>query len=254
MRVLLVSALLAILVAPSVAHAGRRPWIFAEDTATVPDGDVEIESWVGFIDRGDETPGEWHWWIGPYWSPIEQLEFAALTAMRQPYEGPSEKSFELWIEQLSLRWRVIERSFGALFLKVEGRIAFAGNTPFQVQPSIAWAKHVGRFGFAASFGYAAGFEGGGDNVRYDWLVYRAAVSFDIIRGEVTSPFQLGLELYSQEELTGKNDLTSDKRSSTLLGPTLAFAKGRLWLTVGTLAGLGSAGPTIVVRGIIGLSL
>ena len=236
------------------AQAGRRPWIFAEDTATVPDGDVEIESWVGFVDRGDEKPGEWHWWIGPYWSPIEQLEFAALTAMRQPYENPSNNNFQLWVEQLSLRWRVVERKFGALFLRVEGRIAFENNVPFQVQPSIAWAKHVGRFGFAASFGYAAGFEGGGDNVRYDWLVYRAAASFDIIRGEVVSPFQIGVELYSQEELSGKNDLTGDKRSSTLLGPTLAVAKGRLWLTVGTLAGLSAGGPTLVVRGIIGLSL
>jgi hypothetical protein len=232
------------------AEAGRRPWIFAEDTATVPDGDVEIESWIGFIDRVT-PPGSWHWWIGPYWAPADGLEIAALTVIAQPYEGANGVA-QLWFEHLSLRWRVVERRFGALFLKVEGRIAFSEDVPFQVQPSVAWAKHAGRFGFAASFGYAAGFEG--PKQDYHWLVYRAAASFDVVKGELAPPFQIGAELYAQQVLAGINDLTADGRSSVMLGPTLAVARGRLWLTVGALAGLTEGGPKVMVRGIIGLSL
>jgi hypothetical protein len=236
------------------ALAGRRPWIFAEDTTTVPDGDVEIESWIGFIDRVT-PPGSWHWWVGPYWAPVEGLEIAALTVLSQPYDSPGDSyGAQLWFEHLSLRWRAIERNFGSLFVKLEGRIAFSEKIPFQLQPSIAWAKHVGRFGFAASFGYAAGFEGTPPNDNYHWLVYRAAVSFDVVKGEVAPPFQIGVELYSQEALAGINDLTATTQSSALLGPTLAVARGRLWLTLGALAGLTEAGPRVLVRGIIGLAL
>jgi hypothetical protein len=244
--------LLMLLAAP--AGAGRRPWIFAEDTAMVPDGDVEIESWIGFIDRWPDVPQEtsvWHWWLGPVWSPYDGIEIAAYTVLAQPYPD-NNAGASLWFEQLSLRWRVIERRFGALFLKLEGRIAFHDGMPFQVQPSVAWAKHVGRFGFAASFGYAAGFEG--DEPDYHWLVYRAAASFDIIRGETAPPFQIGAEFYMQEPIVGFNDLTNSQRNSVLLGPTLAVARGRLWLTLGALAGLTDAGPRVMVRGILGLSL
>jgi hypothetical protein len=250
MRVFILVTLLA-----SAADAGRRPWLFAEDTTMVPDGDVEIESWVDFIDR-KQDPGAWRWWIGAYWSPIESLEVAALTAIQQPYEPlpPEQVVASLWIEHLSLRWRVIERRFGSLFLKLEGRIAFNEATPFQVQPSIAWAKHVGRFGFAASFGYAAGFEGPDTDPTYHWLTYRAAASVDVVRGEMVAPFQLGVEMYAQQTLAGPNDLSGNRGSTVSLGPTLAVARGRLWLTLGTLAGLTPSGPTIIVRGLIGLAL
>ena len=44
-------ALALLLLLTASAEARRRPWIFAEDTTVVPDGDVELESWIGFIDR-----------------------------------------------------------------------------------------------------------------------------------------------------------------------------------------------------------
>jgi hypothetical protein len=245
-------ALLMLLILNGTAQAGRRPWLFAEDTAMVPDGDVEIETWIDYLERESPTPGAWRWWIGAYWSPWESLEFAALTAIQQPSDGNAQA--ELWVEHLSLRWRVIERSFGALFVKLEGRIAFADDTPFQIQPSIAWAKHAGRFGFAASFGYAAGFEGPAKNETYHWLTYRAAVSFDIVRGEVAAPVQLGVELYAQQVLAGNSDLSGNDHSTVALGPTVAVARGRLWLTLGALAGLTEGGPAVMVRGLIGLAL
>ncbi len=255
-RITLLAVVLGQLALAAPAQAGRRPWTYAEDNTMVPDGDVEIETWVGFIERKEGTPGAWHWWLGVYWSPIESLEVAALTAITQAYEAPDgqPRGAELWVEQLSIRWRIIERKFGALFLKLEGRIAFADNVPFQLQPSLAWAKHAGRFGFAASFGYAGGFEGGGATKSYHWLVYRAAISLDIVKGDVAPPFQLGVELYSQEQLAGQNDLTNNTRSSVMVGPTIAAAKGRLWLNVGALAGVTGGGPTVLIRGIIGLSL
>jgi hypothetical protein len=250
MRTIMALALLATLA--STARAGRRPWIYAEDTSMVPDGDVEIESWVGYLLSNPNNPDAWHWWIGPYWSPVDGLEVAALTVITQPYDDSKTSSAELRFEHLSLRWRVIERKFGSLFLKLEGRLSFADDMPYQLQPSIAWAKHIWRFGFAASMGYAAGFQD--KKAVYQWLTYRAAISFDVVRGEVAPPFQLGLEMYSQEQLVGLNDLTGKKSSSVVLGPTLAVAKGRLWLTLGALAGLTHDGPRVFVRGIIGLSL
>jgi hypothetical protein len=249
MRTMMALALVASLA--STARAGRRPWIYTEDTSMVPDGDVEIESWIGFLDARN-GPDAWHWWIGPYWSPVEGLEVAALTVITQPYDSPDGKGAELRFEHLSLRWRVVERKFGSLFLKLEGRLSFADDMPYQLQPSIAWAKHVWRFGFAASFGYAAGFED--KHAVYHWLTYRAAISFDVVKGVVAPPFQLGLELYCQEHLYGINDLTGTRTSSAVLGPTLAVAKGRLWFTLGALAGLTHDGPRVFVRGIIGLSL
>jgi hypothetical protein len=227
----------------------------------VPDGDVEIETWVDFLERKTE-PGAWRWWIGAYFAPLEQIEIAAMTAIQQPYDLPPppagspavSQAAQLWVEQLSIRWRVIQRSFGALFLRLEGRIAFSDSTPFQVAPSIAWAKHAGRFGFAASFGYAAGFEGEKPNDSYHWLIYRAAASFDIVKGDIAPVFQVGAELYSQEVLAGQNDLTANGRSTVALGPTLSVARGRFWLTLGALAGVTEGGPKVLVRGMLGLAL
>jgi hypothetical protein len=272
MRPILAGALCCLLGLATPARAERRPFLFAHDVGTVPGGDVEVETWLDYLDSHDPTTGAsngvYRWWIGPRWSPVEGLEVTALTVIAQDVVAPSksESSAYLWAEQLEVRWRFFQRDWlGALYAQLDGRIAISNDLPHQVAPSLGWTRHAGRFGFSAQLGYAAGFLGPSDDAdhkdeeRYHWLVWRAGVSCELVRGEIAPLLVLGVEGFGEVVFAGKNDLTDgDQRglasSTANLGPTLSIARGRLWLTLGALAGLTDASPRVIVRGVIGLAL
>ena len=80
--------LAAVMLLPALSSAARRPSVVTYDTATLAEGDVELEFWVDFLSNR-RVPSEWRWWVGPRWAPFEGFEVSALLAMTQPFEDPA---------------------------------------------------------------------------------------------------------------------------------------------------------------------
>jgi hypothetical protein len=240
-------------VAPGRARAGRRPFLVAQDATLVPDGDVELELWLDYLDLGATAPDKWRFWIGPRWAPIEGLELAGLTVLQQvEVEGQPSGGGTLWAEILEARWRALpigER--GALILQLDYRIAIQQLVLHEVAPMIGVAGRYGRFEATAQVGHAYGFRE--DLPSSQALPYRGGVAVDLIHGEIAPPLQLGAEIEGEQMFDGKNDFDGTRRSHANVGPTLSCAKGRLWLTGGVLWPLHD-NPNPFVRAVIGLAL
>lgn len=263
------AALLLLLPAPALA--ARRPFIVAYDTATLAEGDVELETWLDYYSLQTAEPGtgkvgEWKWWLGPRWAPFEGVEVAALTVFAQGFEPPPAGSaVQIWAELLEARWRVIEGRFGGLALQLDLRIPIANDLPWQLAPSVSYSARVSRFTFAAQVGYAAGLPGAWGRWHddpndptvkadtYHWITWAGGAAVTAVEGMVGPLVQIGVEAFGQGVIAGKNDLT-DSGPTANVGPTLTLAKGRLWVSLGCLFGLGDASPAQFVRGTVGLAL
>jgi hypothetical protein len=239
-----------------VAQAGRRPFLYAKDTATVPEGDVELEMWLDYINTKGENNifGDvYRWWIGPCWSPFDGFELTALTSFNE--EENLAGRFGLWAELLEGRWRSPATAAGSLLLQFDFRISLDDDLPHQLMPQVGWVKRGGRFVGTAQIGYAHGI-GTHGKANYDWMTFRAGAAVDVVRGEISAPVQLGVETFGEIMLTdtSRSDLATGQNSAAFAGPTISVARGRLWLTTGILFGLSDKTPTVLSRAIIGLAL
>lgn len=254
MRILPV--VLGLLLLPLSAQAGARPYLINSDVPQVPEGDVEIETWIDNIRTPSSMDGAnmWRWWIGPRWAPFENVEVAAFTIVSQD-AAEQDAAAVLWAEQLALKWRFYSHKIaGSFTLQLCSRIAIYNELAHQISPQLLWATRLGRFGLAAQVGYAAGFGGPSPDDNYHFISWSAAASVAAIKGQITPPLQFGIEAFGEAMLAGNNDLTGLPGSTVNLGPTVALAKGRLWMSAGVLFGLTETSPFAFVRGIIGVAL
>src|SRR4051794_18084075 len=101
-RACLLAIVLALL--PSAAHAARRPFTWAYDTAIVPDGELELEQWLWMRGRNVADSSEpahyWIWW-GPVFGIGDHLELAL------PFQILSEGGGGTWLDdfEVDLRYR-----------------------------------------------------------------------------------------------------------------------------------------------------
>jgi hypothetical protein len=156
---------------------------------------------------------------------------------------------------LEARWRAFASDrLGTLTPQLDLRIGLASDQPDMIAPSIDWARRAGRLGLTAQVGYAGSFISPAGQKRWDWLVWRAGAAYDLVTGPIAPPLQLGVEGYGEVVLHGHNDFSDTAGSTANAGPTLSVAKGRLWLTAGTLFGLSHDSPAVLVRAVIGVAL
>jgi hypothetical protein len=238
-----------LLLAPLWAFGGRRALVIGYDEPAVPDGDVEIETWLDYVLNPTAT-SQWRWWLGPRWSPHERIEVAALTSLAQNYDqtGP-DNTAQLWAQLFEVRFRALEGRAGVLTLQLVFRLGLAADLPHQIAPTVGWAKHVGRFNLAAQGGYAAGV---GHSV-YHWVVWNAGASIEAIQGDVSPLLQFGVEGFGEIVLAGHNDMTGGLTTANV-GPTVSLSRGRLWFTLGGLFGLTHDSPLMFVRGVVAVAL
>src|SRR5262245_26668140 len=128
------------------AEAGRRPFLYAHDAATVPEGDAEIEIWLDHINQ-HAIPAPlnvdlWRFWFGRRFSPIDGVEIAALVSMQQSDPGGAAG---FWGGLLESRWRSAPRPVGSLALELDLRVGMDPNLPHQIQPQLGWVRRGGRF-------------------------------------------------------------------------------------------------------------
>lgn len=267
--------LLAALLLPASAHAGRRPYVIGYDTPMIADGDVELETWLDLVrapkpDEGEPRgESEWRYWLGPRWAPFDGVEIAALAIWAQDLTREDGSAItEFWGELLEARVRLFKHeTLGTAVAQLNFRIPITNDLPYQLSPSLNWMARYGRLRLTAQGGYAQGWgvsdllttdEAGnrvridGEDADYKWIVWNGGAAVDVVRGEVSPFVQLGVEGFGEHVLEGVNDLT-DGKSTVNVGPTISFAKGRLWFTGGALAGLTADSPEVFVRGVSGLA-
>ncbi|MFT3843271.1 MAG: hypothetical protein QM723_40175 [Myxococcaceae bacterium] len=258
--------MLAVLALPILAHAGRRPFLIGHDETMVADGDVEVETWVdqwrnpglietplppGFLPPKASTAPfatAWVWWAGLYWSPHDDFEVRAFTSVLQrDNAGPT-----LWAELVSLRWRFLHGDFGSLVAQIDLRIPILKGLLWQASPTLSWSKKLDRFTFHAQAGWASSFRGG--KLPSQWFTWDAGAAVDVVKGEIAPIVQVGAEAFSEVMYRGANDFNNRPGGTLNVGPTISFAKGRLWFTGGALFGVTPDSPKWLIRGMVGLAL
>ena len=273
--VLLLSVVSSLLIFPGSAQAGRRPYLVGYDTPMVADGDVELETWLDLVRAPKPDEGEprgesqWRYWLGPRWSPYDGVEIAALAIWVQDLTREDGSAVtEFWGELLEARVRVFQHeTLGTAVVQLNFRIPITNDLPYQLSPSLNWMTRVGRLRLTAQGGYAHGWgvpdlkgtdvAGNPETIKgedsdYEWIVWNGGAAVDVVRGEISTFVQLGVEGFGEHVLEGVNDLT-DGKSTVNVGPTLSVAKGRLWFTGGALAGMTPDSPEVFVRGMTGIA-
>lgn len=227
----LTTALLAALLAfPTLAHAGRRPYIWAYDTEIVPRGDVELEQWLWVRGRAPARPASravfWIWWA-PVFGLSEALELALPFQLLAVRGNPALlESFEA-----DLRYRLTPRDqedgLSALL-----RLAYHHtivSRPSRVDAN-AVASYLlpGKLRLTADLGLQLSLpmlQGAADPPQL-LATYAAGASL---------PFTE--ELRGSIEVFGEIDPSGARPQHHFIGTTLAYSFGRVWITAGVLYGL-----------------
>lgn len=212
--------------APRPAEAGRRPFIWAYDTETVPQGDVELEQWLWARTQAPLAPDRpstyWIWW-GPVVGVTNHLEVAAPFQVRSARAGPTVlESFEL-----DVRYRLFSRTeqegFQPLLRAAWHQAIHTAN------PSRLDANAVLSYGppdalhavvdLGVRLGMASDIAALG--------TYDAGLSYAFFDGEL----KVALEVF------GEMGLRNDTTQHHFVGLNLSWTRGRFWVTAGTLVGL-----------------
>ncbi len=235
------------------AEAGRRTLGFTPDATQLPPGVVEIEQWMwsrAYVDDISGASSGWLW-FGPVYGVSERFEIAL------PWQLNAHKTSTRMV------------AFG-----VEGRYAF-----FDPIDETQFFRPQLRVGWQQNFSHPDN----GPNWLVPWLTLdfvgtmgqpnRQHVSFDIglttdLKGGnrfiehqlgigAVTPFPLLEELLVGAEYRHQLTLTTGAvgdRRWFFLGPTAAYARGRLWVSFALLVGVGELVPRFLPRLSLGLVL
>lgn len=231
-RWLLLTGLVATVLLPGSAEAGRRSFTWVYDTEIVPQGDVDLEQWLWARARAPARQGDrsryWVWWA-PVFGLSQQLELAV------PFQliGTGERT-EMDFVSADFRFR----------LKPRG-----DDSPLQQLVRLAWIQTIRDSGssrlelnlvqshqwdsglrLTADLGLQAShplLEGrtGGLSLLGSWA---AGVSYPVVADEL----RLSLELFGDAGLAGP-----PRPVHQFIGVDVAWSFGRMWVTAGALVGL-----------------
>jgi hypothetical protein len=231
-RWLLLTGLVAAVLLPGSAEAGRRPFIWAYDTEIVPQGDVDLEQWLWtrarIPTREVDRARYWVWW-GPVFGLSQQLELAV------PFQlvATGERT-EMDFVSADFRFR----------LKPRG-----DDSPLQQLVRVAWMQTIRDSGssrlelnlvqshqwdsglrLTADLGLQAShplLEGrtGALSLLGTW---DAGVSYPVVGDEL----RLSLELFGDAGLVGQ-----PRPVHQFVGADVAWSLGRMWVTAGVMVGL-----------------
>lgn len=232
LRCLGAAAALLCLLAPSQASAGRRPFLFAYDSEIVPEGDVELEQWVWAESRpanSNRSALYWIWW-GPVFGLTNHLEMALPF---QVIASQGNTSLQNLFADFSYRFfpREQEGGFQPL-VRVSIRQAISRGA----RPSSIEANLVGSYGRTNALHLTGNL---GLDVSLPWPEnlprpitgsYALGVAYPILGNEL----RLSAEFRGE---VGINDTSPTSYPRHSVGGALAWSRGRVWITAGSLFGL-----------------
>ena len=245
------SALAALLLCSLVgfeARAGERPYAFVQGVESLPQGGLELENWFGAIrpPNGSAAGGtSWEWWLGPVVGITDQLEAGLFGIFLQP-QAPGDSSEFLQLDSLRAQVSYALAPRGAWPIDVRVRLEVgvpAADDALTVWASVFAARDFGRLNLTANL--VESIEVAKTNGAVSpYFSYGVGVSYAIV-----GAFRAGGELYGVAD----SDPGSDDAPWTILGPSLAYATGRLWTALSYGFGLTSQSPRERGRIVVGLA-
>jgi hypothetical protein len=222
----------SLLLLPRPSEAGRRAYIWAFDTAVVPEGDVELEQWLWIRGRAPVPPGQSEaFWI--WWSPV--LGLGGNLELQVPFQILANSNVtRLESFEADLRWRVFGRE---------------DTGPFQTMLRLVYHQGIGsasRVDANAVFSYDFTEQlhgvvdlGGRLALPNPDLSVSGPPNF-VGTYDVGLAYRLGpqSEFHLSAELFGELPASSLQTGQHhFAGASVMWTRSRVWLTVGTLVGL-----------------
>lgn len=220
---------------PRLAQAGQRAFTWAYDTEIVPEGEVELETWLWARSRSPASPTRtaryWIWW-GPVFGLTDHLELN-LPLQIVSWAAPYGQQTQLESFEADLRYRLKPRTsqdpLQGLF-----RVAYHQPTGFPEPPRVD-VNAVGSYDFdsglhlvldvGAQVGLSPLTAAGGDLTTL--LTYDLGIAYP-----VSDEIKVSVENFAELPV-----LNLGGEAHEFVGPAFEWTRGRFWLTFGVLVGL-----------------
>ncbi len=221
-----------VLLLPTPAEAGRRPFIWAYDTEIIPKGGIELEQWLWVRSRSPEVPSSparyWIWWA-PIFGLTQRMEVALPFQIRSVRGNTQLESFEA-----DLRLRLQPRGDDGPYLQLI-RLVYhhAIDTAAPSRMDVNFVQSYGEpdgLRLVLDLGAQVGIPAlRGEQGTVQLLgTYSVGATYPIVEDEL----RLSFEAFGELPLRG---LSGEQHH--FVGPSLAWTSGRMWVTLGTLVGL-----------------
>jgi hypothetical protein len=234
----------------STADAGRRPFLFTWDAEALNTGDVEIESWLwarGLQENGNSAG----WlWMSPVYGLADHVEIAF------PFEivtGPAGTRLSNFNAEARIRLYDPNddnrRVRNLLRIFYQQNFNHPENNGFL--PFTPWAG----LNFVTQIGNPSGSHGTLDVGGYTALSFghnkliRQTVGLGYTQ-RLTDEWRLSAEYFHELNFGGAPATLSPNGHPShhfFVGPAVAFSRGRVWATLGSLIGLTPASPRFMPR-------
>ncbi|HDP98186.1 MAG TPA: hypothetical protein ENN22_03255 [bacterium] len=218
--------------------ADRRSYVWTYEYLTMPKGMAEIEHYLT-LKLPDVAEKDIH-----SWEQRLEVEFGITDrwdiSIYQIFEQKNGGSFKYSAFQLRTRYRLFEA--GALLfdplLYFEYKRYADLKAPNKLEGKIILARDIGALNMA--FNFIEGFEFGGRESEFE-SEYTFGASY-----EFAPAFKLGMELFG--------NFKSGDEANHYMGPTISFASGKLWYTVGAGLGITDKSNDFRIRALLGIHL
>lgn len=224
-------AIICVLSAVS-AGADQRNYVWTYEYSTVSKGNAEIEFYSTAVAKNTPTgkATEWKQQVELEYGVTDHLDVSMYQVFKQPAQSSgSTMSYDGY--KLRLRYRLLEKNelpldilfYAEHVANTEGENEFEGK--------LVLAKDLGKLNIAYNQVIEQGYSSG--HAEHG---YAAGMSYEILPS-----LRIGLE--------SKGNYTNDKFS---VGPTLAWAGGRIWANLGVVYGINNNTADREVRFLLGI--
>ncbi len=216
---------LAVLLWAAPASAGRTHYGWLYGTEINPERGAEIETWLFEEDGKGDQRGETGVWWGPTIGLSPHLELAVPLEFGYEDDGMGNAGTEITRVGAELRYRLqspdpIEAGPLTTLFRIGAKRLVLQRDAVRGEADVVVAYETGKLHAEIDLGMIA--EYGPDFSRLEFRPGGGAVY------RVARELRLGAEAYAELRVTG------DSESWVAAGPTLAFTRGRFWMS-GTFA-------------------
>lgn len=235
------------LVAATEAGATIRHFDLTTEAASNAEGELELEGWLDF---GRPPPGGQGLaavkpnamaWMGIRFGLLDNVELASFLVFEKTEAGPEfflasddHSGLMMWVTEL--RWRPVEVGAWPIDVFVQGQLFhwFESFHPTQFRITVGLSRSVGRVILAGNISVwtSPAFQNEqGASAHWTWMDASIGVSANLVETDGTIPkINLGVEAWSLIPTGVPIHSHLLHGGGFVLGPTLALARGRLWLT------------------------
>ena len=247
-RWLPLAVVVALVLLPLPALAGRTAHLLTEESQIVPEGGVELEQWLWAKERSPDSPTrpvvKWMWW-GPVVGVSPQLELSAPLQIANTTSGMVFASLEL-----DARYRLVPRENDLGFQPLV-RLAYVQSLNPIAGPSRVDADLVATEGGPTALRIS---ENLGARIAMPWIDGDSGPVTATVTAAVGASIPLSRELRLAAELEGELPTANPGSALLSVGPSLSWTHGPFWVTLGSLIGLTSNTPRYFPRVLWAISL